>query len=181
MTTKQAVRISLSQIGKNGLDGVVCETTSLPNALRQLGLDKLSTPTLRRVCAELHRQKLVEITKSKKHLTLQLSVKGIHRLQRAQLDTVTIPEPIEWDGIWRMVTYDVPRTKAAQRRLFVEQLKRLGFTMVRESVWFHPHPCFIQLGELLRYTGLERYTTLAEISKLDSITLGKLRRETPIR
>ena len=174
MTTKQAVRISLERIGKNGLSGVVCETTSLPSALRQLGLDKLSTPTLKRVCAEIHRQKLVEITKSKKQLKLQLSVKGIHRLQRAQIDLIAIAEPVAWDGIWRMVTYDVPRTKAAERRLLVDQLKRLGFTMVRESVWFHPHPCFDALKELLRYTGLERYTTLAEISKLDNVTLGKL-------
>lgn len=180
MTTKQAVHVALGQIGKNGLDGVVCEATSLPAALRTLGLDKLTTPTLKRVCAELHRQKLVEITKGKRQFKLQLSVKGIHRLQRAQLDTVTIPEPIEWDGIWRMVTYDVPRTKAAERRLFVDQLKRLGFTMVRESVWFHPFPCFDQLGELLRYTGLERHTTLAEISKLDNVTLGKLRWKQPL-
>lgn len=179
MTTKQALHVTLRQIGKNGLDGVVCEATSLPEALQVIGLDKLSTPTLKRVCAELHRQKLVEITKDNAHLRLQLSVKGIHRLQRSQLDTIAIPEPATWDGIWRMVTYDVPRTKAAERRLFVEQLKRLGFTMVRESVWFHPHPCFSQLGELLRYTGLERYTTLAEISKLDHVTLGKLRWQQP--
>lgn len=180
MTTKQAVHLTLSQIGKNGLDGVVCEATSLPAALRTLGLDKLSTATLKRVCAELHRQGLLEITKGKKQTKLQLSVKGIHRLQRSQLDTINIKEPVQWDGIWRMVTYDVPRTKAAERRLFVEQLKRLGFTMVRESVWFHPFPCFSELGELLRYTGLERYTTLAEISKLDNVTLGKLRWKQPL-
>lgn len=180
MTTKQAVHVALGQIGKNGLDGVVCEATSLPVALRRLGLDKLTTATLKRVCAELHRQNLVEITKGKKQLRLQLSVKGIHRLQRAQLDMVSIPEPVTWDGLWRMVTYDVPRAKAAERRLFVDQLKRLGFTMVRESVWFHPFPCFKELGELLRYTGLERYVTLAEISKLDNVTLGKLRWKQPL-
>ena len=179
MTTKQAVHLTLGQIGKNGLDGVVCEATSLPAALRSIGLDKLTSTTLKRVVAELHRQKLVEIIKGKKQLKIQLSVKGIHRLQRSQLDTVNIPQPVKWDGSWRMVTYDVPRTKAAQRRLFVDQLKRLGFTMVRESVWFHPYPCFDQLSELLSYTGLERSVTLAEISRLDTVTLGKLRRAHP--
>ncbi len=179
MTTKQAVYVSLGQIGKNGLSGVVCEATSLPSALRTLGLDKLSTATLKRVCAEFHRQQLVEITKGTKQIKLQLSVKGIHRLQRAQLNTITIPEPVKWDGLWRMVTYDVPRTKAAERRLFVEQLKRLGFSMVRESVWFHPYPCFSELEELLRYTGLDRCVTLAEVMKLDNVTRSRLSRTYP--
>ena len=42
MTTKQALNAALSLVGKNGLDGVVCEATSLPEALRSLGLDKLT-------------------------------------------------------------------------------------------------------------------------------------------
>lgn len=178
MTTKQALKVTLALIGKNGLDGVVCEATSLPDALRTLGLDKLSSATLQRICAELHRQKLIEITTAKSTYRLQLTVKGIHRLQRAQLDDISIKEPVEWDGLWRMVTYDVPRTYSAKRRLFTEQLKRLGFTMVRESVWFHPNPCFDEVIDLARRCSVERYITLAEVSRLDNITLSRLGRNT---
>lgn len=174
MRTKPALNSALELIGKNGLDGVVCEATSLPEALRLLGLNKLTTPTLKRVCAELHRQDLIEITKGKKALKLQLSVKGAKRLQRSTLDKLSIPEPVAWDGIWRMVTYDVPRAQSAQRRLFAEQLKRLGFVMVRESVWFHKHPCFEAVLDLARYCNLQRHITLAEVSRLDNITLDKL-------
>ena len=175
MTTKQALKVTLELIGKNGMSGVVCEATSLPEALRKLGLDKLSSSTLQRVCAELHRQALVEITVVQSTYKLQLTVKGIHRLQRAQLDDIAIKEPVEWDGLWRMVTYDVPRTHSAKRRLFTEQLKRLGFAMVRESVWFHPNPCFDEVIDLARRCSVERYITLAEVSRLDNITLRKLR------
>jgi DNA-binding transcriptional regulator PaaX len=75
-----------------------------------------------------------------------------------------------------MVTYDVPRTKAAERRLFVDQLKRLGFTMVRESVWFHPFPCFDELSNLAAYCGIVRHVTFGEIDRLDTVTREKLRR-----
>ena len=175
MTTKQAVNLSLQIIGKNGMDGVVCEATSLPAALTTAGLDKLRPSTLARVAAELRRQKLIEIARNGKHLHLQLSVKGIHRLQRSEINKITIEEPTTWDGLWRMVTYDVPRAQSAQRRLFAQELRRLGFVMIRESVWFHRYPSFDAVLELARYCNLQRHITLAEISRLDQVTLDKLR------
>lgn len=175
MTTKQALNLSLKLIGENGLSGVVCEATSLPEGLRAIGLDSLPPSMLSRVTAELHRQHLVEMTKEKHHLRLQLSVKGIHRLQRSLLDDIAISEPQNWDGLWRMVTYDIPRSQSASRRLFATQLKRLGFSMVRESVWFHRNPCFDAVLELAKYCNIQRHITLAEISRLDNVTLEKLR------
>lgn len=177
MTTKEAVNLSLQIIGRNGMDGVVCEATSLPVALKIAGLDKLRPFTLSRVTAELHRQKLVQTTKNGNHLHVQLSVKGIHRLQRAEIHKVSLDEPATWDGLWRMVTYDVPRTQSAQRRLFAAELRRLGFVMIRESVWFHKYPSFDAVLELARYCNLQRHITLAEISRLDQVTLEKLRTE----
>ena len=174
MTTKPAINLSLQVIGKNGMDGVVCEATSLPLALATAGLDKLRPSTLARVAAELRRQKLVEIRKNGKHLHVQLSVKGIHRLQRSEISKITIEEPSSWDGLWRMVTYDVPRAQSAQRRLFAQELRRLGFVMIRESVWFHRYPSFDAVLELARYCNLQRSITLAEITRLDQVTLDKL-------
>lgn len=175
MTTKQAVNLSLQVIGRNGMDGVVCEATSLPGALIAAGMDKLRPSTLSRVTAELHRQKLVEVKKNGKHLHVQLTVKGIHRAQRAEISKISVDEPATWDGLWRMVTYDVPRAQSAQRRLFAQELRRLGFVMIRESVWFHKYPSFEAVLELARFCNVQRYITLAEISRLDQVTLDKLR------
>jgi len=175
MTTKQAVNISLQVIGRNGMDGVVCEATSLPGALVAAGVDKLRPSTLSRVTAELRRQKLVDTKKNGKHMHVQLTVKGIHRLQRSEINKISIAEPTTWDGLWRMVTYDVPRSQSAQRRLFAQELRRLGFVMIRESVWFHRYPSFDAVLELAKYCNLQRHITLAEISRLDQVTLDKLR------
>lgn len=172
LSTKQAVNQALLVIGENGLSGVVCEATSLAQALSQI--TALPPYLCDRVAAELHRQKLVEISKQKKTYRIQLSVKGVHRLQRAELSTITVPEPSTWDGHWRMVTYDVPVAKSKERRLFASELRRLGFVMGRESVWFHPHPCFSAVTELASRCGLQRHITMAEIVRLDTVTLTKL-------
>lgn len=176
--TTQALNEALRAIGVNGLSGVVCEATSLSGAIAQL-LPELSPQHCERVAAELHRQQLIEIQKSKKRFHLRPSVKAIHRLQRAAVEQITVPRPPQWDGKWRMVTYDVPLQKSGERRLFAAQLKRLGFSMVRESVWFHPYPCFPAVTELAAYCGLQRFVTLAEISRLDTSTLARLELQHP--
>ena len=179
MTTKFAVDTVLGIVGDNGLSGIDVLAHSLTAAIDRVCPADFEPTLKQRVAAELQRQSLIESTHSHNKFRIQLSVKGIHRLQRAQVERVHIPKPDTWDGLWRMVTYDVPRAQSAQRRLFTRQLERLGFTMIRESVWFHPHPCFTQVESIMTYCGLQRYVTFAEITRIDNISLNKLNRAYP--
>lgn len=179
MTTKDVVNVVLEQIGSDGLSGIHAHGETAIDALRTRHLEDFSSLMLARVIAELRRQALATIDRKGNSYHFQLSVKGIHRLQRAQVERIQIARPSMWDGIWRMVTYDVPRAQSAQRRLFTRQLERLGFTMIRESVWFHPHPCFPQIESIVTYCGLQRYVTLAEIARIDNISRAKLTRAYP--
>lgn len=179
MTTKDAVNVVLGIIGDNGMSGVEVLAHSKSAAIDRICPADFSAEMRSRVAAEINRQDLVETTQSHNKFRLQLSVKGIHRLQRAEIERVKIQRPEKWDGLWRMVTYDVPRAQNAQRRLFTRQLERLGFAMIRESVWFHPYPCFGQVETIVTYCGLQRYVTLAEISRIDNVSLAKLKRAYP--
>ena len=179
MTTKDAVNVTLGIIGNNGMSGIEVLAYSKSAAIALVCPSDFTTDLSARVAAEINRQGLVETAQSHNKFRLQLSVKGIHRLQRAEIERVKIQRPDEWDGLWRMVTYDVPRAQNAQRRLFTRQLERLGFAMIRESVWFHPYPCFGQVETIVTYCGLQRYVTLAEISRIDNVSLAKLKRAYP--
>lgn len=179
MTTKLAVNVVLGAIGDNGLSGIEVLSHSLSAALERICPADFSPELRRRVASELRRQYLIEATQQHDRFHLQLSVKGVHRLQRAQVDRITITRTDTWDGLWRMVTYDVPRAQSAQRRLFTRQLERLGFTMIRESVWMLPYPCFQQVESLITYCNLQRHVTLAEISRIDNVSLTKLKRAYP--
>lgn len=179
MNTKRAVNIVLEQIGSEGLSGVRLRGSSAVEALKQLNLKDFDDAKLAKVVAEIRRQDLAELSSDGSVYLFRLSVKGIHRVQRFQVERITIPQPGTWDKVWRMVTYDVPRAQSAQRRLFARQLERLGFTMIRESVWFHPHPCFSQVEDIMNYCGLQRHVTMAEISRIDNVSLSKLKRAYP--
>lgn len=181
LETKQALNTILEVIGSRGLTGVSVVATSLYGALEQLSAfsEDLSPAERRGLVANLRRQSLVEITKRGTHLVIQPSVKGVHRLQRAQINGLFIQPQQRWDGTWRMVSYDIPARYTKQRRLFTAELHRLGFTLIKDSTWFHPYPCFDVVSELVSYCGLTQFVMVAEIARLDESSLRRLLKSYP--
>lgn len=179
--TKQALNAMLEAIGSRGLSGIVVPADSLHQALEQLEVfpENASLAERRGLATNLRRQGLVEISKKSGEMVLQPSVKGIHRLQRAQIHALFIRPQQRWDGTWRMVSYDIPARYTKQRRLFTAELHRLGFTLVKDSTWFHPYPCFDVLSELVAYCGLTNYVMVAEIARIDENSLRRLYKAYP--
>jgi phenylacetic acid degradation operon negative regulatory protein len=47
----------------------------------------------------------------------------------------------EWDGTWRVVIFDVPKTKDKIRSELRRAMKLYGFVMLQQSVWVYPYAC----------------------------------------
>jgi len=172
---KEILNKALRTIGENGLSGVSVKAGSIADAVRQLEMSTERTSTTR-LLDEFRRQELVTVTRLNNQVHFALTVKGIHRLQKAQLSSLTIATPERWDNRWRMITYDAPASFRKQRYQLVVELKRLGFFMIKESTWVHPYPCYDVLSELVRYCSMQRYVTIAEIVRFDPVTAQKLAR-----
>jgi hypothetical protein len=179
--TTRALNAVLEVIGARGLSGVAVPATSLTQALDRLEAfpASFSPADKRALAANLRRQGLVEISKRDNEIVLQPSVKGIHRLQRAQIDSLFIRPQQRWDGTWRMVSYDIPARYTKQRRLFTAELHRLGFTLLKDSTWFHPYPCFDVISELVGFCGLASFVMVAEVARLDEGSLRRLLKAYP--
>lgn len=172
---KEILNKTLKTIGENGLSGVSVKANSITEAVRKLGVSTDTFPP-NRILDEFRRQDLVTVTKLNGQVHFSLTVKGIHRLQKAQLSSLTIATPERWDSRWRMITYDAPASFRKQRYQLVVELRRLGFYMIKESTWVHPYPCYDVLSELVRYCSMQRYVTIAEIVRFDPVTAQKLAR-----
>lgn len=179
--TTLALNALLETVSSRGLSGVNVTAPTLFVALEQLeAFPSRSSPAEKRaLVANLRRQGLVEVSKLSDTIRIQPSVKGVHRLQRAQLGTLYVTPQQRWDGTWRMVSYDIPARYASQRRLFTAELHRLGFSLVKDSTWFHPYPCFDVISELVAYCGLTNYVMVAEVARLDEHTLRRLLKAHP--
>lgn len=54
-----------------------------------------------------------------------------------------------WDGLWRLVIFDIPEEVHGLRDHFRRLLKSLGFQMLQASVWVYPYDVFGELEQLI--------------------------------
>lgn len=174
--TRLYINEILRLLGSNGLSGIVFTTEKIGDVITQLSSQVAGTVQLpsQRLLAELRRQELITITKQPGATKIQLTIKGIHRLQLAEIRSITIPQQQPWDHLWRMVVFDIPARHAESRYLLTSELKRLGFVMLQNSMWLHPYPCFEHISKVVQYTNLQPFVTYAEISNIDTASQKRL-------
>jgi hypothetical protein len=174
--TRMYINTVLSLLGSNGLSGMEFPTDRNIDAFATIvsTLKAQGYLSPQRLLAELRRQDLVVITKQDKSIKVQLTVKGIHRLQLADIRSNTVPAQQPWDHRWRVVVFDIPARHAESRYLMTSELKRLGFVMLQNSMWLHPYPCFEQISSMVQYANLQPFVTMAEISRIDESSLRRL-------
>lgn len=56
----------------------------------------------------------------------------------------------KWDGLWRIVIYDVPEKKSVERNYLRRHLKEIGFRLWQKSTWITPLPVSKELYSLLK-------------------------------
>lgn len=70
-----------------------------------------------------------------------LTETGRVRAMRYQLYSMKIKEQPKWDGLWRIVMFDIPESKRTARLAINLALKKLGCVQYQKSVFITPYPC----------------------------------------
>lgn len=67
----------------------------------------------------------------------------------------------KWDGVWRMVLFDIPETKRALRKELRKLLRANHFGCFQQSVWISPH-AMNTISKIVRKTnaGLSNFTLM---------------------
>lgn len=86
---------------------------------------------------------------------IKLTRSGKRKILQYSLQTLSIPKPKNWDGLWRVVLYDIPKDKHHTRDLLRQTIRRLGFYPLQESVYLFPYPCFDEIDYLRQYYFLD--------------------------
>ncbi|MCL5436118.1 MAG: hypothetical protein M1275_03490 [Patescibacteria group bacterium] len=97
--------------------------------------------TSRRAFLDLQRRGMVRIERQKSVVRLVLTEKGRGQVLKYRMGDLKIAKPSRWDGLWRLVMFDVPESLHSRRDLVRNKLVELGFSNVQKSVYIHPYPC----------------------------------------
>ena len=72
---------------------------------------------------------------------LEITQKGKNLLLRYELESLNSNKPINWDGKYRIVIFDISEYKRGTRDKLRTMIKGFGFVQLQQSVWIYPYPC----------------------------------------
>lgn len=129
---------------------------------------RFNIPYLKRTIQRLEKQKLVEIEIREGMQTVKISERGRLRILSFALDELEIKKPKIWDGLWSLVSFDLPEKINKQRKILVEYLKAWGFYPLHKSVYLHAYPCFKEIDFLRGYLGISQYVRVFVVKKIEN-------------
>jgi|SRR3989344_2180249 len=119
---------------------------------------KYSDKQLRYTLYYLRKQKYISILKKKDgKATISLTVRGRRRVKKFAIDMVKISHKKKWDGLWRVVLFDIPIKRNGVRTIFRNRLKAWGFFQLQKSVWVFPYECEDELLYIAHLFDMEEY------------------------
>jgi phenylacetic acid degradation operon negative regulatory protein len=108
----------------------------------------------------LKRRGLVRAVERDGEHYLTLSREGAQAVQRYHFRDMVLSRSESWDGIWRIVIFDVPERHGKARRALSYKLHQIGALRLQDSVYIYPFPWkdeidlvseFFQVGAYMRY------------------------------
>ena len=154
--------------------GVVLGLTHRPDTyfkvLRKVKKEwqKINDRSLREAIRNLYRSKLIKsIENNDGSITMSLTEKGKITTFTYNVEKLKLIKSKNWDGLWRVVLFDIPEHKKIARDALSFKLKSLGFYPLQKSVFIYPHECKKELDFLIEFFELRPYVRLLTVKETD--------------
>jgi len=82
----------------------------------------------------------IEFVQSNGVMVARLTARGRIELLRYRLREKSLKQA-QWDGLWRMIIFDIREYKRGVRDRIRRELKLFGFCRLQQSVWVYPYDC----------------------------------------
>lgn len=106
----------------------------------------------------------VSIKRSRKDSTMEIKLteRGEKKVLRQVLLDLKVSPQEKWDGVWRIVIFDIPEKNKWVREGLRERLKRMGFYPLQKSTFAIPYPCQEEIGFLAQLYNMDTHLRLIE-------------------
>lgn len=124
---------------------------------------------LRAAFKRMVKQKIIELKENEKGETVvKITKKGEVRVLKYKLRDLMIPKPRKWDGLWRIVIFDIPNKKRLARDVLREKLTELGFHKIQKSVFVYPYECEKEIEFIKAIYDVQRHVSLIRAKDIDN-------------
>jgi CRISPR-associated endonuclease Cas2 len=105
----------------------------------------------------LKQQGLINTFIENKERFIELTPKGIKRLNKDSFNELKIKKPSAWDGRFRMVIFDIPEKHRTVRDGIRHKLDTIGFKQVQKSVFVYPFECKTEIDMICDHFLAKKY------------------------
>lgn len=129
---------------------------------------KIDKEILKEEIRKLYRSKLIERKENPDgSFTFVLSEKGKMKTLNFRFEKMCL-ERKDWDGKWRLVTFDIPERLKSKRDALRGKLKELGFLELQKSVFIFPYECRDGIDFVIEFFDLRQYVRIALVEEIDN-------------
>ena len=129
---------------------------------------KIDRVSLHRAIRSLYKSKLINSKENEDDsVTMTLSEKGKLVTLRYNIEKLRLPKLDTWDGLWRMVIFDIPEVKKKTRDAISFKLKQLGFHPLQKSVFVYPYECQKEIDFLTEFFEIRPYIRFMKVKETD--------------
>ncbi len=110
----------------------------------------------------LGRKKYLQVARRTGGWTLHLTERGTDRMLAVLYNNLRLKKSEPWDGVWRVVFFDIPNMRKWARDGFRNKLKKMNFLKLQKSVFVTPNPCREEIKFLSSFFGIPHCVRMIE-------------------
>lgn len=118
---------------------------------------KINKPLILQAIKRLKEKQLIEYV-DVGEVVFKLTDRGEDQVMRLKLKN----EDGSWDGIWRLVIFDIPESQRIVRDLLRFKLREWGFRKVQNSVWATKKNCTKVMRRFIAELGVSKWVLVVE-------------------
>jgi len=101
----------------------------------------------------LKKRKLINTFIEGKEKYLEMTKEGYEAINKDLFFSLQIERPSKWDGLFRIVIFDIPEDHKSVRDGIRRKLDQIGFIQIQKSVFAYPFECKVEIDLLKDWFG----------------------------
>ncbi len=160
------------------IGGTIVAVLALPGMAQTLKLflpsDRKGKQKIRRSLGGLRKQRFVRIYEKDGKEIVEITESGKKKILSYQFEDMKLNQSKKWDGMWRVVIFDIPEKRKRSRDLLNYKLKEMEFYPIQKSTFISPYECkeeieFIRehlyLGDKIKYLLVKEISEASVLKK----------------
>lgn len=130
--------------------------------------DKKSKRRIYNALYKMKEQRLVKMYYKDGKEVIEITENGRRRLLKYEFDDMKIKIPKKWDGLWRIVIFDIPEKRKKARNAINMKLKDLGFYPIQKSTFIFPYECRNEIDFATEHFFVRKYINYIVAKEIDN-------------